>query len=1123
MHGRVLEFHALDDSGWRWGGKVRGSARKPYQCEATLTPDSDRRGSRMRSHCSCPVGTDCKHVAALLYAISWEQEEDDAIDDKTALGVAPIVISVGVGQDAAEDGPDLPESLSSAELAELIARATQRRAALLAEQPDPMAAWRPWLAQVDPPAPAAATPAADIGLLVRAETFGEPPGLLVALVHFQTGRQGQRIAPKNVNRGEHLPREAPAGGWPDTDLAAASLLLERPPCHVGGLTFVRIHGRALELAFQHLLGRYPAFWEKAAQPLRCGPERGLQLQWQEQADGSQRLVCVIAEDRGGRLLQGDGLWYADVEHGELGRIGAGEHLFELARRAPVLAPEASQALQAALAAQTGAPIPPPRVHAAPLRIQAEPIPVLRLSQQTVQPMDQWNRSVHLGVAEPGFIYAGQRIPGHGAAIERRQHEGRLLDLVRDIPAEVRWRQRWVALDLLPLSRLGWQWSHVAHWLGNDLLLFAPGAQRQPQPPERWHELLATLEAQGVRLEYADDFPRPRREIEVAEWDAELVEAGNAWFDLRLGIDVEGERIDLLPILHGVLADPKFPLQAAPKEPSDATWSVVLDDQRALRLPLGKLRELIAPLLDWLQAGGALRLHRSQRATLDALAGTLHWRGDETLRQRLLDLAQRPQAVAPPGFTATLRPYQCEGLAWLNLLGEAGLGGVLADDMGLGKTVQVLAHLLAQRQRQPAHKTLVVAPTSLMGNWHDEAARFAPALRTLVLHGPERGQRFDAIAEHDLVLTTYPLLARDRERLLEQRFDLLVLDEAQAIKNARSQAAQVVRELPATRRLAMTGTPLENHLGELWAQFDAIEPGLLGNERAFNRLYRTPIEKHRDADRQQRLNRRIAPLLLRRRKDEVLAELPPKTEIVRRLELEGAQRELYETLRLAQHERVREAIAQRGLAQSGIVVLDALLKLRQACCDPRLLKLPAARKVKASAKLDALLELLATLREEGRRVLLFSQFTGMLDLIEKALDRHAGLRGDDGYLRLDGDTPEPTRAGIVRRFQSGKIPLLLISLKAGGVGLNLTAADTVIHYDPWWNPAVENQATDRAHRIGQDKPVFVYKLICADTVEDRILAMQQRKAELAKAVLEGGRSTGAGFNERDLDALFGGMG
>jgi SNF2 family DNA or RNA helicase len=400
----------------------------------------------------------------------------------------------------------------------------------------------------------------------------------------------------------------------------------------------------------------------------------------------------------------------------------------------------------------------------------------------------------------------------------------------------------------------------------------------------------------------------------------------------------------------------------------------------------------------------------------------------------------------------------------------------------------------------------------MGNWRDETARFAPSLKTLVLHGANRADRYDEIGDHDLILTTYPLLPRDRDRLLQFEFGLLVLDEAQAIKNPRSQAAKVVRELRAERRLAMTGTPLENHLGELWAQFDAIEPGLLGSEREFTRVYRNPIEKHNDSTQRQRLTRRIGALLLRRRKDEVLQDLPPKTEIVRMLELDGGQRTLYETLRLAQHERVREAVAKRGLAQSGIVVLDALLKLRQVCCDPRLVKLPSAAKVKESAKLDALLELLLTLRDEGRRVLLFSQFTSMLDLIEPLLKRHR-----IEHLRLTGDTPGAARASLVKRFQRGEVPLFLISLKAGGVGLNLTAADSVIHYDPWWNPAVENQATDRAHRIGQDKPVFVYKLVGEGTVEEKVLEMQERKREIADSALT--EAGVAHLSTEDLHSLF----
>jgi SNF2 family DNA or RNA helicase len=390
------------------------------------------------------------------------------------------------------------------------------------------------------------------------------------------------------------------------------------------------------------------------------------------------------------------------------------------------------------------------------------------------------------------------------------------------------------------------------------------------------------------------------------------------------------------------------------------------------------------------------------------------------------------------------------------------------------------------------------------------------MKLLVLRGAEREALYPRIPEVDLVVTSYSLLARDRELLAQQRFDLAVFDEAQAIKNAKAKTAQAAREIGAQRKLAVTGTPLENHLGELWAQFDLVLPGLLGNERAFAKYYRTPIEKHGDAQQQARLNRRIAPFVLRRTKGEVARELPPKTEIVQRVELEGRQRELYETLRLAMHERVREAVAARGLAQSGIVVIDALLKLRQVCCDPRLVKLDRVAEIEQSAKLDALIEMLEPLIEDGRRILLFSQFTSMLDLIEQHLLEHHWR-----YVRLDGATVD--RETPINRFSRGDVPLFLLSLKAGGTGLNLTAADTVIHYDPWWNPAAETQATDRAHRIGQDKPVFVYKLICAGTVEERIKALQQRKSELARAVLDGGSSGALDFEQEDLDALFAPLG
>jgi SNF2 family DNA or RNA helicase len=476
---------------------------------------------------------------------------------------------------------------------------------------------------------------------------------------------------------------------------------------------------------------------------------------------------------------------------------------------------------------------------------------------------------------------------------------------------------------------------------------------------------------------------------------------------------------------------------------------------------------------------------------------------------------RTSPCAPPvSLQASLRFYQQQGLEWLQFLREFQLAGILADDMGLGKTLQTLAHLLLEKEAGRSDRpSLVIVPTSLTFNWLHEAKRFAPGLKVLLLHGSRRKARFRQLGNYDLIITTYPLLTRDSQMLKSQAYHLLILDEAQTIKNPRAQASRTVRQLEARHRLCLTGTPMENHLGELWSLFDFLMPGLLGDEKQFRRDFRHPIESRHDEAAAARLSQRLRPFLLRRTKQQVASELPEKSEIVQSVVLEGAQRELYETVRLSMHRRVREEIERLGLARSQIVVLDALMKLRQVCCDPRLLKSNSAEPPPASAKLLHLMALLEEMVEEGRRILLFSQFTTMLSLIEEQL----GCAGID-YVKLTGQTRD--RETPVRCFQQGEVPLFLISLKAGGVGLNLTAADTVIHYDPWWNPAVERQATDRSHRIGQRRKVFVYKLICEGTLEEKILAMQQRKQRLADSLYQKDGSGDPQWSEEDIDALFG---
>jgi SNF2 family DNA or RNA helicase len=431
-------------------------------------------------------------------------------------------------------------------------------------------------------------------------------------------------------------------------------------------------------------------------------------------------------------------------------------------------------------------------------------------------------------------------------------------------------------------------------------------------------------------------------------------------------------------------------------------------------------------------------------------------------------------------------------------------------MGLGKTVQTLAHLLLEKQQGRASKpSLIVAPVSVIGNWQQELRSFAPSLKVLTLHGAGRKALFHAVDDADIVITGYPSLQLDQE-LLAHEFYFVILDEAQLIKNPRAKVSQAARELRAQHRLCLTGTPMENHLGELWSLFDFLQPGLLGDASSFQRHYRWPIEKHGNRARAAALTRRIAPFVLRRTKDAVARELPPKTQIIESVVMDERQRDFYDGIRLAMHQHVREVIEQQGLARSQITLLDALLKLRQACCDPRLID--DSTPPIPSAKLDWLVTVLPELVAEGRRILLFSQFTSMLRLIEASVTRLS-----IPYCLLTGETQQ--RAAVVQRFQSGAAPLFLISLKAGGTGLNLTAADTVIHYDPWWNPAVEAQATDRAHRIGQHQPVFVYKLIAQNTVEEKIMQLQADKQALASQLYAGATTSLSQLSAADMQALF----
>ncbi len=635
-----------------------------------------------------------------------------------------------------------------------------------------------------------------------------------------------------------------------------------------------------------------------------------------------------------------------------------------------------------------------------------------------------------------------------------------------------------------------------------------------------------FEEAGFRIEYSPDFPNYEI-IENFDWFMETTalegDTKNDWFGVEMGVMIDGERLNILPLLERI-----YKMVGADIDDDSTKEFIVrsLDKRKAFVIPKARLELMLkAFALDF--ESGSLddkgRLHLSKWSAqyleefkLASEKTEVRTLGNDDIYafgKKLKEFKSIPKVTPSKYMVSTLRPYQKEGLNWMQFLREIGLNGILADDMGLGKTIQVLAHIQkekdAGRLKDPC---LVIAPTSLMFNWKSEVEKHTPQLKALVLHGPKRHCDFAELKNHDIILTTYPLIVRDKKHYINQHFHCLILDEAQMIKNSRTQAYQAIQQLNASHRLCLTGTPMENHLGELWSLFNFLMPGFLGKQKVFAQLFRKPIEKEGDVSQQKVLANRIAPFMMRRTKDLVAKELPEKTEIIREIELDSKQMDLYEMIRIRAHQKMMKEINKKGIERSQIAVLEALLRLRQVCCDPRLVKSEQDIENIPSAKLECLMEMLPQMIEEGRRVLLFSQFTSMLDLIKERLDE-----ASVDYTELTGSTAD--RRTPVENFQNHKVPLMLLSLKAGGVGLNLTAADTVIHFDPWWNPAVESQATDRAHRIGQKNKVFVYKLVTVGTVEQKILAMQERKRELINSLLESKKSTGHMLTMEDLEDVF----
>lgn len=579
-------------------------------------------------------------------------------------------------------------------------------------------------------------------------------------------------------------------------------------------------------------------------------------------------------------------------------------------------------------------------------------------------------------------------------------------------------------------------------------------------------------------------------------DFELnVTSGIDWFELHGSLKFEEQEMSLPDLLKAA-------------QNSEGESLIELGDGSFGMLPEDWLKKYSALLEMGDKKEGHIEFKKNQVGLLDTL---LQSEPDikfdkifSQFREKLLTFQGIKPLNEPSSFKGELRAYQKEGLAWLNFLQEFNLGGCLADDMGLGKTVQMLALLEKRRGRskQVKQTSLIIVPRSLIHNWYEEAKKFTPNLKVLIYSGIERKEYHEKLEEYHIVLTTYGTMRRDIGLLVNIEFDYIVLDEAQAIKNSKSQSAKASRLLKGKHRLALSGTPVENHIGELWSIFEFLNPGMLGHINAFSSV--------KEEESREVIRRSIRPFMLRRTKDQVAKDLPAKTEQVIYCEMSKKQKSTYDKIKKYYQANLTNKIKEKGMNRVKIQVLEALLRLRQAACHPGLID--ESYLGEESCKLDTILEQLKEVVDEGHKVLVFSQFTSFLKIVKQEL-----VKENIAFHYLDGRTRK--RQELVESFQnSPDIKVFLISLKAGGVGLNLTSADYVFILDPWWNPAVEAQAIDRAHRIGQTKKVFAYRLICKDTVEEKVMELQKNKKELVKSIISEDKNLIKNLTQEDLGYL-----
>ncbi|GAB5388278.1 MAG: hypothetical protein Alpg2KO_12460 [Alphaproteobacteria bacterium] len=1136
LGGQVIDVRWDPEEGYLHG-QVRSSSGEIHEQQILI--DREDGEILIDGECSCDDFHNCRHVAAVI----WKQMAGTA-------GASPVP-----GGDA--DGEEEPSDIPSPQLMEWLTRIAGTSRAKVIEGSRFVDDWTPAESALDPEAGAPRDRL--VYLLTEADAVNGAAGASIPLrltCHVtKIGKGGKPGKRRDVYRADDYDPENPPpfligkDGEILEEMAALipSMGNRAVPASGDGAALLEAVVATGRCWWGSLDGKPLALDAPVEGELKWKKEKEAKHQWLKVKLPSKGILCraappFVIEERNAKLRPVD--------------LPLPDDLSALLLDVPPVRaadiPGVSHALE-----KLGHDLPLPKGKVKAKLIDAAPIPCLTLQTATLTR----KRAAFAFDTERGpdkldkfplqtvcFDYGGHMIPHETQGIELRiedEKSGKLIIIPRDMDAEKQY--------LASLRNGGVRdVAHYRDWgrpgdaehgfvVTRAMEAAVHGALKAAEEIHILYsqDVVTRLDGTGWRVDFTEDYPYRLAEGAV-EWWAEADESkGGDWFTVVMGVSFEGQRIDIMPTLATVIQDlPGDRLSKLAGENGELEELMEgkmvhhrLPDGRLLPLPASSLVPVVRSLLgilgpraahsDALDEDGikldAAAPHAVAQLMQSQALGNVSWSGDKLdqvakLGRVLTGEEPLTEIEPPPEFNAELREYQMGGLNWLNTLRETGFGGVLADDMGLGKTVQALAFICHEKDIGRLTKpVLIVAPTSVLPNWQAEVRNFAPHLKVLILHGKKRHEHFDDIETADIVLTTYPLIGRDADVLVKKEFHAMFLDEAQAIKNPKSVAALTCRMLKAEHRFALTGTPLENNLDEVWSLFAVISPGLLGDRSTFRTEFRNPIEKEQDTDAQEILTKRLKPFMLRRTKDLVAKELPPKTEIIEHIALGDDQIQLYEAIRATMHDRVREAITARGLSGSRITILDALLKLRQVCCDPRLLK-SLTGEPPSSAKLERLMEMIPALISEGRQILLFSQFTSMLSLIEEELKKQ-----EIKYEILTGQTRD--RRKPVENFQAGKSPLFLISLKAGGTGLNLTAADTVIHYDPWWNPAVEAQATDRAHRLGQDKPVFVHKMVVEDSVEEGIMALKAKKAALADALFAAGGDSPLDLDEATLEALF----